>query len=488
MLNFTINKNLAVIGSIYFPQPMGVGVKYYNIYNQKPKTWERKFNEIINQIENNELDGIIFYLATPLFLQISSENYYPIWKKIMPYLNKVKTLVIAFEENIFENFDYYDYEQEKFLTEKELQELILSTQLKLDSQIEKIKSNTKIRQNIEEDFIKFQNLSNYDEDFFDYGLEERIFKLQKSLDRIIYSRENSDQISIFIEDLLKSNINLTTFKEKKEIGYRIETFIEEVVKDIFFSIYVPNEQMFADEFNDFLKIFEKYLQQIENINFTIDSQTSMKGTRYYFKSKNKNFNLNEFSPAVKRFNDFIELCTINPDSALELLKNKFQDSTYALQLIQTFVKKFKRLSMDLKHQHQQLELLLKQDIENAVIEMEIDGNANLLFRDTNLIKNSFNILKNDSGMTYSKFHQNYSKEDLIILEIAKEFGEQNEIIMVKSNIEILKDAEVSLSERKTAIDKIKVFLIKAGKKTLKHAEDITVKVLTSYLENLTKGI
>jgi hypothetical protein len=67
-MKFTAKKRVAVIGGIDFPQPLGIDIAKYNIYNQQPKTWLRKFEEIDYQIKNKELHGVIIYLATPLFL------------------------------------------------------------------------------------------------------------------------------------------------------------------------------------------------------------------------------------------------------------------------------------------------------------------------------------------------------------------------------------------------------------------------------------
>lgn len=490
MINFTVNKKIAVIGSLQFPQPMGIGVEYYNIYNQKPKTWESKFNLLKSQIDGGDIDGVIIYLATPLFLQSSKPEYYQIWKDFLSCLGKTKTLVIAFEENIHENFDYYDYDEQRFLTEEEVKQLIITIENAIKEKQYKFKIEPRVQQLIEEEAIEITESGTEEEYYSSISyLERKLINLQKALERIEDYKQRHEQVRLFIEDLLQSEINLSTFKEKKVIGYRIETFLEEILKDIFFSVYVPKEQFFAEEFEEFLKIFEKYLQQIEGVNFTVDSQTSFNGTKYYFKSKGKKINLSQFPSAVKRFNDFIELCIINPDAAMELLKEKFPDPTKALQIIQDYTKKYNRLSIDLKHQQQRLQLMMKQDIENSLLEISIHGTASLIFDETNLIKESISHLEN--GLTMPSFvrtNGRYTQEDIRIIEIATKYGEDKDIVFVKSSIELLKDKEVSQSERQTATDKLKTFLIKAGKKALKHAEDIGVKVLIAYLENKTKGL
>lgn len=304
---------------------------------------------------------------------------------------------------------------------------------------------------------------------------------QRHLDHINRERE----INIFLDNLLKTSIELGTFKEKKTIAFRVETFLEEIIKDVFFSIYVPNNQIFSEQFEDFLKIFEKYLQNIEGVNFSVDIQTSSQGKKFYFKSRGEHISKNEFPFAVKRFNDFIELCTISPDEAMEMIKVKFPNPSQALEIIQSFSKKYNRLSIDLKHQQQRLQLMLKQDIENSLLEINIQGTATFMFEQNGLIKDSISYV--ERGFTMPSFNSNLTKEELEIISIASEFNNGAELVQIKSNLEILKDRELSTSEKQTAIDKIKSFLIKSGKEALTQTKDIGIKVLTTYLEGLVNG-
>lgn len=311
-------------------------------------------------------------------------------------------------------------------------------------------------------------------------------KLNYAKERLLEYLEREDEINFFLDNLLSSGIEIGTFKEKKTIAYRIETLLEEIIKDVFFSIYVSNDQIFSEQFEDFLKIFEKYLQNIEGINFTVDIQTSTQGKKYYFKSVGKQLSKNEFPLAVKRFNDFIELCTISPDAAIEMIKDKFPDPIQALEIIQTFTKKYNRLSIDLKHQQQRLQLMLKQDIENSLLEISIKGTAAIIFEQNSLVKESISYI--EQGFQMPNFNSySASNEELKILNTASEYGKNDELIQIKSNLEILKDNELSLSEKQTAVDKIKSFLLKAGKEAVKQAQDIGVKILTTYLDNLVNG-
>ena len=106
-----MDKKIAFIGEWNFREFLEVEVIKYNIYNLLPKTWTKKFEKIKQEIGNNQLDGIIIYLPTPLLMQITLPQYQNIWDEYLSTFTSCKVLLIVFEENLFGNFDYYDYEE-----------------------------------------------------------------------------------------------------------------------------------------------------------------------------------------------------------------------------------------------------------------------------------------------------------------------------------------------------------------------------------------
>ena len=84
------------------------------------------------------------------------------------------------------------------------------------------------------------------------------------------------------------------------------------------------------------------------------------------------------------------------------------------------------------------------------------------------------------------FKSRYSEEELELFELAKNHGETQELILIQSNIDLIKDPEINSVEKNNSKQKIKKFLIKIGKKGLEHAEKIAVDVITSYLESKMK--
>lgn len=81
----------------------------------------------------------------------------------------------------------------------------------------------------------------------------------------------------------------------------------------------------------------------------------------------------------------------------------------------------------------------------------------------------------------------YSQSDTEIMQMVSKYGSQEELTLVKSSIDKLKDADTSQTDKISSAEKVKGFLIKVAKKAGEHAGTIGVKVLTTYLDNLVKG-
>ena len=282
-------------------------------------------------------------------------------------------------------------------------------------------------------FPEDESSSAEDQTFSDDRIDSKLFRLLKAKERLEDYLSRKDRISGFIEEILNSGIELSTFKEKPDIECRVEAFLNDILKDIFFSVHVPREQLFSEEFYQFLRIFERYLQQIEGLSFTIDTQASANGITYYFKSKDGLKEIKDFSSAIKRFDDFMDICVNNPETALNILKKKISDPQRALDILQELTTKYKRLNMDIQHQQQRLRLMITQDMETAMLELNIQGTPALLVDTSGTIQNAVDIVENN--IKHNRLHfptHKLTKEDVAILDWAKKYGEANDLIIIKS--------------------------------------------------------
>lgn len=476
-------KKITIIGKKSIQEYNDVIIESIQLYNQKPNTWERKINKIIDEIDNNILDGTVIYLATPLFLQISREKYYEIWKKLLQKLNEVNSMILIYEQNIHLKFDYYDYEKEKYINEEELISLINELESEINTR-EKYLSKY-LNNEIEDEELK--SIKNGDS-FTIYEKENLLNKYYMSLQNIEEAKTRKKEISLFIDEIFSSDIQVSLFKDKKSSSSLIDTFINETINETFFTLYIPHKQFLSEEFDDFINLFEKYLQKIKKLKFTIDSKNTITGKKYSFRCSENKITKNTLSDEISNFNDFLELCSENPSAAELLLSDKILEKDEISDLIKYFSKKYKRIKIDIKHEQERLILALNHEFENTIIELnDYNNTTSFLKKSTLLDETSLIQSLNQTIKSSLKKNVYYTSEDEKILEVASKYGNEKDLIDIKSNIEILRDSDTPKKDRISAVDKIKIFLIKVGKKSLKHAKEIGIKVLTKYLESKVNG-
>ncbi|MEQ6118155.1 hypothetical protein, partial [Reichenbachiella sp. MALMAid0571] len=198
-----MKKQLYIFGRLDFALPTGVlgyskdravETVQYDLLKKLPRTWNKKFRELEEKINDEEIHAVLVYLTTPLFLQASRTEYHEVWSAFLKIISGTKNLIICFEENINENFNYYDYGSEEYLTLAKLRKRIKTISGDLESlsaQISKYKKKEeedwdpdfdalinkrmylgvcRTFNNQESKKFNFQNLKlDFDRPFFEYG-------------------------------------------------------------------------------------------------------------------------------------------------------------------------------------------------------------------------------------------------------------------------------------------------------------------------------
>jgi hypothetical protein len=480
-MEYPKSKMVANVGSILLHKPLGIDFYNYQL-GKKPGTWAKKINDIDAKINSGEIHGLVIYLATPLFLQASKAEFIGFWEKLLGLAKNVKSIVIVYEENMHENFDYYDYHDKKYYGLEEITRRIAHLEKELEDWFT-LEHDSEMFAQYQETLRKysdafFENTMLYGSDTKEFldsmkefrafrvyqneqSIRDSLFKLEKGKERLEDYQSRTNEISNFIDNIVNSDLELCTFSEKESVQYRLQPFFEELLKDIFFTVYISQDQLLSAEFVDFIKIFEKYVQQIEGYNFTIDNSGSINGNTYLFKSADGKINSKNFQQVIHRFNEFMELCSLNPESALQILNSKFTNPQKALDTLQIFSRKYKRLMMDIEHQKERLNLMIKQDLESALVEMNVHENTTSLI--ANLEGDLFNLLNTKRSLNENYLIQtnsHYTTEEKQIIDLAREFGSAEDISTVRSNIDKLKDNYIVMAEKKTAGERIKHLLFK----------------------------
>lgn len=461
-----MNKKIVFIGSsVELPNLVNVDYDLYHLYKLKPATWIKKLANVVTLIEEGKVDGIIIYMPTSFLLQASEDSYSKIFLEFLSKRSSIKTLIIAYEQNLYGNFNFYDYVLEEYITKEELLKRILIG----------VREESQPDEDINEG-----NLMDY---VYKYYYDYETAKLILSLKRIDDFESRKDQVKKFLEILLDSDIPIVPFINKLDIRIRVQAFVFEITKTIFFSIFVKKEQPLHEEFESFVKLFEKYIKNVEGVSMTIETESFENGISFNFKSSDNSVDFDQFHQAIERFGHFMELCQNDLESAVSIVNKRIKDTSIALNLINDLLKKYRRLLLDVQHQKERILLTARQDLESSLGEIQ---EKSLMLKMSGIESVSYPIIDSrDLGNTLL-LKDSYSEEEQNILNLIKNNFDLKEYLQSKSDLDKIKTEQVPIDIKRDSMLKIKGRLVKLVKKVASHTEDIGVKVLTAYLENMVK--
>lgn len=455
---------------------LGFNYVQETLYDRLPKTWRQRIAKVKSLRGQNILSGVILYLPTPLFLYGCKDEYSLVWDELLTELGNVKSIAFAFEDNLTGSFNYWDYKSKQSLNLKQLQK-------KYD------------------ELLKSPNYFDSYESIEFREAQRVIF----AMENIKEAEEKSNEMSEFITKLYDSHVEVVPFKKRSDVTVRIQEFLEEIDSGVFLRLYVPKGRYQSEQLDRFLKLFEEYLVQVEKHKFSIDSKKTENGTTYVFKGEKGISSDEEFDILLDKFDNFMKVCQNDPTKAESILKNIGISPTDTSFIISKYVKNYRRLVMDARHEFERKKLILSQTLENEIFEQTANSisiiqpsspNPSLMTMIGNSGPITINIehlsLKNRSKVQ-SQIGQifngdiEYTSNDLKLLELFERYAEHLHSIELKSALELLKDDSMSEEIKKTAKQRILSFLIKTAKKIGDRAIDFSIKALVTYLEKLATG-
>lgn len=441
----------------------------YSLSSANEKNWLRKLSKIEAMLQQNELQCILIVVCRNFIEEV--EYLGPERFKAFLSICKKTNCFVAIQEYFLEDEPrFYDYTVDKKYTIAELEKIIKDSKNEADKNVNVKKVSLSLKGSKTTDSLvttdvfdelegteppPFFSEENRYERYLDLLLEtERIFPQAKKVIKILKS-EFEDSMSFRflsqVEEYAKNEI--------------IERFSNEIL-----NIYIPKQYGYKFEFDDFIQLFEKYLKSIEELNISIEINETGSGINYKFISNDKVDNLRDLPNKFKRFTNFIDLCEKEPEQALKLLEDKNITPNKALEIIQRMSKKYKRLALDIKQQQERLEFEYKQEVQREIFEY---GYSDTPF---GLVQKSFSIKSLDDIY-------NPSEEEEKLIQIVQEHSDDIEVINIKSDLNIIKDSEIKLDDRKKSAFKLKKILSKIVSKGIEHAERIVVESIITYINS-----
>lgn len=352
---------------------------------------------------------------------------------------------------------------------------------------------------------------NYDLGLVDYDKELRTL-LQRHLDYIepLFEQfqrdfedkrtEQSLQVKRLLEILQDSGVEIIPCKTRKAMSICVHHYLDEIDKGVFLHLYVPNGRYQEDQLASFLRLFESYLQRVENLQFFIEIRKTLHGQIYEFKSRNVAMNLTDVQVALSRFDQFMGLCQNDQKKAEDILLRAGVNPPEANRLLTKYMKEYQRFLLDIEHERERKLLDLRQRLESEALDLTSGTSLSITqsAQPSTLLSLPHNVdplitISNSSVIInpglqsyveqaiYGDIH--YTAEDRKLLELFEKYTERLETVLLRSELEQLKDTSSPTVERETAKQKIVGFLSKVAPAIGQSA----LTILTAYLEKLLIG-
>lgn len=459
---------------------LGYSLEKKTLYGRIVKTWRKHISHIKDLRESNKIAAIFAYFPTPTLLYTCSKEFLEVWDELLTELEKNKSIIFVFQDNLTGNFGLYNNSLGRTLTYEETlkkyEEIILDTGLEAED-YESL------------DFLLHEN--------------KELRNIKLSLDFMRDAESKTSEINVFIERLFASKIEIAPFRKRSEVAARLREFLEdEISKGIFLKLYVPKNRYQSEQFASFLKLFEDYFRWVEKKSFTIDTHKTEHGIVYIFKSLD-GIVVNDIEIAIKRCEDFLKVCASNPNQAIKVLVSSKIDFTEASRIVTKYSKEYQRLILDSRQELEQRQLMLKHRLESEILEAENPKPSD--FSSTLKIVQSLlptpdqaapTSLKISNITNYRIENYNSTKNQIIngdvhlneqdnqILEMIDKHADPSEAPQLKSDLLILKDTSLSDQDKQTAKQRVTVFLLKTAKLLGQGVFDVGVGVLVAYIQKL----
>lgn len=324
----------------------------------------------------------------------------------------------------------------------------------------------------------------------DYSFE----KMNKHLREEVYP-----PIKKVVDEVIQSGITCTFYHGIGDQFEKTLNVLDAIDPQFQFRIYVPKGNYKEGLINNFLKLFEDYMQTVAKTPIMIDRINSEHGTMFIFKS-NIRISQEKLENSIERFSYFLDMTQNDIKAARDLLNKAQIDPIDAEQIITKHIRDYNRIKLDIRHQFEERSLALRHRLENEVldindrtistIESDLDNKIMLNPRDILSTANynffvqpvsENNIVQNYYGEVLNG-DITYSIEDHKIIGLIDKYAIGIEAPLLKSEYDILKDKSIPKDKRQIAWEKIKGFLVKVtpiiGEKLLGFAiEFITRKYL-----------
>lgn len=327
----------------------------------------------------------------------------------------------------------------------------------------------------------------------------------------LYSRPNMEEMASAIEYLLSKNVEVVPYKTRAEVTVLAESFLEEIDRNLIFRLYVPSGRLWSAEADRFLQLFQDYISKVDRLAVRLDQKRTDFGVIYEFHGETPPGE----SSLASEFEDFaklMDLCATDSEAAASLLAAKQLDTREVTRILERYSKEVRRLQLDIKHEAETKTIAIRHRLESELIEFSpTQDDWNVIESLVNSVVPRFaaglpapsssmtssplpyrpaaaNVTYNFrpqfvntlNGVIASEIHgnQHFQPEHHQLLELIQRHGGAQAKQLETAVYEIA-DKGVEQVDKLRAKQKLKAFLMAAGKKS----SDVAFSVLQKYIES-----
>lgn len=321
------------------------------------------------------------------------------------------------------------------------------------------------------------------------------------------SQEERDAAISFLR---ANNIDITPYRTKAEVTVVAESFIDELDRNLIFRLYVPSGRLWSAEADRFLQLFQDYVARVDRLAVRLDQKRTDYGVIYEFHGEAPAGEAN-LAAEFQDFSRLMDLCATDADAAAILLKAKNLDARDVTNILERYSKEARRLQLDIKHDAESKIISIRHRLESELIEldptpeewsaMESVVNAvvpsfasalpspprslSVLFAAPRAAPTQITynfrpqFVNTMNGVIAEEIHgnQHFAPEHHQLLELIREHGGA-QIKQLETAVYEVADKGVDQVDRIRAKQRIKAFLMAAGKKT----GDMAFSILQKYIE------
>jgi hypothetical protein len=322
------------------------------------------------------------------------------------------------------------------------------------------------------------------------------------------------EMARLVRKLAGSNLQLVPYSTTRGMIASAQTFLREGAEGLIMRLYLPNEKLWGEELDRLLTLFQDYLVRVGGMAIRLSQTRTQHGTSFNFYSHDQSLTKGTFSSELAGFNDFLSTCMQDPDKAEAILRAAQIPDATVRDIVTRYSRDARRIVLDMNYARKRaiddVEYRLKSelldiasfqganDLAQQIIYQSLP-NVNQQGLLTNFASfptapaltvntvqiNNAQFIASAQGIIAGVINGNitYNEHDNKLIDLIDRLTDSIESVELKSALDELKDTTAPATERQSCWQKLQGFVRKHSGKI----EDITVKVLSSYLEKLLTG-